>query len=360
MKKRMTKVAKGTKVTIKHMLGETVQPLVTRLKGDSYRFNCNAYIIGDAEDDAPDNMYFHIRQAREVIPNKRKGNNVRPWPRLRKALHAEGIEPIHIVGGDIPIHYTDEIVIPDFKVSGSHFFVVKKEEINKILKGFPLDEKGKQHAEELKRRKAAAEAEAYRQEHDPKCIAERIGSKLDIACPVGREFDPEFMKITLVSKDGTEFSVMYPSKNTNLIWSGSNVPKILCEAPETGIEYLSGWNAGYIDPKNHHRLRKSHGAWDSVYLMPDPKLATEVREDYRWKGMFDDPDNDGVSPELIATAQKVILEGYDILDRLLKKRFVYDSTTKKVTKEVLHNWPFDMWNKKTTEPFDWRCDTEEK
>ena len=56
--------------------------------------------------------------------------------------------------------------------------------------------------------------------------------------------------------------------------------------------------------------------------MPDPKLATEVREDYRWKGMFDDPDNDGVSPELIATAQKVILEGYDILDRLLKKRFV--------------------------------------
>lgn len=94
--------------------------------------------------------------------------------------------------------------------------------------------------------------------------------------------------------------------------------------------------------------------------MPDPKLATEVREDYRWKGMFDDPDNDGVSPELIATAQKVILEGYDILDRLLKKRFVYDSTTKKVTKEVLHNWPFDMWNKKNTEPFDWRCDTEEK
>ena len=46
--------------------------------------------------------------------------------------------------------------------------------------------------------------------------------------------------------------------------------------------------------------------------MPDPKLATEVRECYRWLDMFDNSDNDGVSSELIATAKKVILEGYDL------------------------------------------------
>ena len=73
--------------------------------------------------------------------------------------------------------------------------------------------------------------------------------------------------------------------------------------------------------------------------------------------MFDNSDNDGISPELIAASKKVILEAYDLDDKLLKERYVYDRETGEVTKEYLHNWPFDV-DEKVTGEFDWS--TEEK
>lgn len=344
----MKTIQKNTQVKVKHILGETAEVLVTRLDNGKYQFNCDAYVVGEYRK----GVFFHLRQAREVIPGKKLGNNVKFWPRLRKALHEAGLKPVNIPGGDYPIHYCDEIVIPDYSMSGSHYFIIKRADIGKYLDKLPLDHAGKARAEDIARREAEAAAEAYRQAHDPQCIAKRIGDKLWYAGGLGGEFK----KITLIADDDSEFSVIYPSWNTDLIWPGGcNVAKVICTAPETGIEFLSGWSAGRLDPRKHSRLKKSCNA---AYLMPNPKLATEVRKSNRWLGMFDNSDNDGISPELIASAKKVILEAYDLDDKLLKQRYVYDRETEEVTKEYLHNWPFDLSNEKVTGEFDWSTEEE--
>lgn len=328
----MKTIKKNTVVTVKHILGETAEVLVTRLANDKYRFNCDAYVSGERCKGG----FFHLRQAREVIPGKKLGNNIKFWPRLRKALHEEGLRPINIPGGDYPIHYRDEIVVPDFSMSGSHYFVIKRSDIGKYLEKLPLDDAGKSHAEDVARREAEAAAEAYRQTHDPQCIAKRIGDKL---WSEAFSLKGEFKKITLVANDDTAFSVIYPSHSTNLIWNGCcNVAKVVCAAPETGIEYLSGWSAGQLDPRKHCRIKKYIHGWSrAAYLMPNPDLATEVRESYRWLDMFDNSDNDGISAELIASAKKVVLETYDLYDKILEERYVYDRDSENVTKEILHN-----------------------
>lgn len=318
----MRKMEKNTIVTVKNILGETAEVLVTRLENGKYQFNCDAYVVGERCKGG----FYHLRQAREVIPGKKLGNNVKFWPRLRRALHEAGVEPVNIPGGDYPIHYRDEIVIPDYSMSGAHYFIIKKSDIGAYLDKLPLDDAGKARA-----------AEAYRQAHDPHCIAERIGNKL-WSSPV-KELKGEFIKITLSSKDKADFSVIYPSWNTDLLWPGcSNVPKVLCEAPETGIEYLSGYSAGHLDPRKHSRIKKIFSP-DRIsymaYLMPDPSLATEVRESYRWLRLFDTPENDGISAELIAGAKKIIIEAYDLYDNLLEERYVYYSDSEQVHKQCL-------------------------
>jgi hypothetical protein len=352
----MKTIKKNTQVTVKHILGETAEVLVTRLDNGKYQFNCDAYVVGEYCKGG----FFHLRQAREVIPGKKLGNNVDFWPRLRRALHEAGLKPVNIPGGDYPIHYRDEIVIPDYSMSGSHYFIIKRSDIGTYLDKLPLDDAGKAHAEDVARREAEAAAEAYRQAHDPKCIANRIGDKLWYSG--GHCLGGEFKKITLVADDDSEFSVIYPSWSTDLIWSGGcNVSKVLCTAPETGIEFLSGWSAGHLDPRKHSRLKKIYcQGWgrNTAYLMPNPKLATEIRESYRWLGMFDNSDNDCISPELIASAKKIILEAYDLDDKLLKQRYVYDRESEEVTKEYLHNWPFDLFNEKVTGEFDWSTEEE--
>lgn len=349
----MKKISKGTKVTIKHILGETAEVLVTRLNDTMYQFEYDAYVKGETCKGG----FFHLRQAREIIPGEKLGNNVRFWPRLRKALHNAGVKPVNIPGGSYPIHYRNEIVVPDYSQSGSNYFIIQRSDIGKYLEALPLDEAGKSHAEAIARDKAEAAAEAYRQAHDPKCIANRIGNKLWYSG--GMYIGGEFQKITLISDDDSEFSIIYPSCKTDLLWSGAeNVPKILCSATdETGIRYLSGWSAGYLDPRKHSRIRKiSNDNSSSAYLMPNNTLATEVRERYHWLAMFDNSDNDGVSAKQIASAKKIILEAYDLNDRLLKQRYVYDGESKEVIKEYLHNWPFDLFNEKVTGEFDWRTE----
>ena len=353
----MKTIKKNTQVEIKHILGETAEVLVTRLDNGKYQFNCDAYVVGEYCKGG----FFHLRQAREVISGKKLGNNVKFWPRLRRALHEAGLEPVNIPGGDYPIHYRDEIVIPDYSMSGAHYFIIKRSDISKYLDMFPLDDAGKAHAEDVARIEAEAAAEAYRQAHDPKCIANRIGDKLWYSG--GMSFGGEFKKITLVADDDSEFSVMFQDGNTNLIWPSGccNVAKVLCTAPETGIEYLSGLSAGHLDPRKHSRLKKIYSqGWHeyTAYLMPNPKLATEVRESSYWLGMFKNSDNDSISAELIASAKKVVLEAYDLDDKLLKQRYVYDRESGEVSKEYLHNWPFDLFNEKVTGEFDWSTEEE--
>ncbi len=98
------------------------------------------------------------------------------------------------------------------------------------------------------------------------------------------------------------------------------------------LSFFSGWSAGHLDPRKHSRLKKIYcQGWgrNTAYLMPNPKLATEIRESYRWLGMFDNSDNDCISPELIASAKKIILEAYDLDDKLLKRAMCMTENLKK-------------------------------
>lgn len=43
----MKTIKKNTQVTVKHILGETAEVLVTRLDNGKYQFNCDAYVVGE-------------------------------------------------------------------------------------------------------------------------------------------------------------------------------------------------------------------------------------------------------------------------------------------------------------------------
>lgn len=182
----MKKITKNTQVTVKHILGETAGVLVTRLKNGKYQFNCDAYVVGESCKGG----FFHLRQAMEVIPGKKFGNNVKFWPRLRIALHKAGLKPVNIPGGDYPIHYCDEIVVTEYSMSESYYFIIKRSDIGKYLDMLPLDDAGKARAKEVAKRKAEAEAEAYRQAHDSQCIAKRIIVLLKMTSVITRHFSP--------------------------------------------------------------------------------------------------------------------------------------------------------------------------
>lgn len=309
-------VKKDTVVIVKHILGETAENVLTCLGGNKYKFNCDAYVEGETCNGG----FFHLRQAREVLKGKQLGFNIRPWQRLRKALKISGVNTVHIPGGSFPIHYEDEIVVPDHYTSGAYYYVIKNKDIGKYLKNLPLDEAGKKRTEKEKEKKAKAKAEAYRQEHDPKCISTRIGE--DIWYAGASCLGGEFKKITLVADDGSSFSIIYPELSTNF------------EFP---------CNFDKFNPNMSNRLERIYvEGWHEYakYLMPNPKLADKVMKTYRWLGMFDSKDNDGISPELISSAKRVVLEAYDLNDKILDLRFVYTKATKKVHKEYLreNNW----------------------
>ena len=154
---RIWKIKKGRTLEIQKNIGETVKELVTPLEEENkYKFNCNAYVEGEPTKGG----FYHLRQAREIIPGKKLGNNIRIWPRLRKALHKAGISPINIPGGKYPIHYSDEIVVPDYSSSGAHYFVINRSDIDKYLNMLPLDKNGKARAEKFQKKKVKLETEA--------------------------------------------------------------------------------------------------------------------------------------------------------------------------------------------------------
>ena len=87
--------------------------------------------------------------------------------------------------------------------------------------------------------------------------------------------------------------------------------------------------------------------------MPEPSLADELRETRRWLGLFDNPDNDGIPAEKIAFAKKVILEAFDLQDKLIKERWVYEKSSADCKKQYLHNNPYGFSGDIVREP-DWR------
>lgn len=126
-----------------------------------------------------------------------------------------------------------------------------------IVLKWTLGARGLERRKAIEAREKAVAEEAWRQEHDPKCIAKRIWSALWRATIKHGTERGEFSRITLVSKDGSEFFAMFPNMGTDQFPSpGRNVPRVVCEAPETGLEYLNANRAGEIDPWQLYRIKK--------------------------------------------------------------------------------------------------------
>ena len=85
-------------IVIRHILGETAEPLLENLGGHRFRLKADAWCLGEPCKGG----FFHLRQAIPVRPGQghEVTREVTKWPRLRKALHHAGLEPVNIPGGD--------------------------------------------------------------------------------------------------------------------------------------------------------------------------------------------------------------------------------------------------------------------
>lgn len=103
-----------------------------------WQFDKKAYVI--VQDDGL-GRWTHLRDAREFRENRIIFHNT-VWPRLRRGLHAAGMEPIHVPGGEGVLYYEDEIAIGDHSLNGSKFFVIPRSEIGRYLALAPKKEYG--------------------------------------------------------------------------------------------------------------------------------------------------------------------------------------------------------------------------
>ncbi len=308
----------GTEVRVKHIIGSTVYNVAKKLANGNYLFIRDSYVKGETCRGG----FFHLRQAREIKP-KQLGNNVKFWPRLRKACHKVGVKRINIPGGDVPIHYADEIVIPDFAVNGSHYFVVPKKDIGFLLECLPLDEAGKQKKQEI------WEKQQY-DKHSPKSISEKLCQYFwhEASFPFDGEY--EFVKISFQDWEGNAKSIIF-REGTDLMDEGcANIAKI-----DTGLGFsLSAEKAARITPEKYNRLRTTycHG-WDRniAYLLPEEGSADVIADDHRWLSVFDDNKYENfISKEFIATCKYITFEFFTLDDTLV-------TGVKFYTPEIINN-----------------------
>ena len=299
------RIKAGTEVKVKHIVGDTVHNVAKKLANGNYLFVKDSYVKGETCRGG----FFHLRQAREIEP-KQLGNNVKFWPRLRKACHVAGVKRINIPGGDIPIHYIDEVVIPDFAVCGSHYFVVAKKDIGQILEYLPLDEAGEQKKKEI------WEKQQY-DKHSPKSISEKLGEYFwyEASFPFDGEY--EFVKISFQDWEGNAKSIIF-REGTDIIHDGcTNIAKI-----DTGLGFsLSAEKAARVTPEKYDRLRVTYcSGWhkDIAYLLPEEGSADVIADDHRWLSVFDSNKYEDFLPkEFIVTAKHITFEFFTLDDALV-------------------------------------------
>ncbi len=292
----------GTEIKVKHIVGDTVHSVAKKLANGNYLFVRDSYVKGETCRGG----FFHLRQAREV-ESKKLGNNVKFWPRLRKACHVAGVKRINIPGGDIPIHYIDEVVIPDFAVCGSHYFVIPKKDIGQVLEYLPLDEAGKQKKKEL------WEREQY-DKYSPKSISEKLGEYFWHEARFPNDGEYEFVKISFQDWEGNTKSIIF-REGTDIIHDGSiNIAEI-----DTGLGFsLSAEKAARVTPEKYNRLRVSYcSGWhkDIAYLLPKADSADIIADDHRWLSVFDSNKYEDFLPkEFIITCKCITFEFFALDD----------------------------------------------
>ena len=318
---KTVKIKAGTEVRVRYIIGETVFDVVKTLANGNLYFTKDAYVQGETYKDG----FYHLRQAREILPKKLGKNEFKKWPRLRKACHMAGIRRINVPGDGIPIHYSDELVVADFSMSGSHFFVIKKRDISSLLDLVPLTDEAKQKQKEIEKEKQKEwEKEQYKR-FAPKAIAEQIGSffwsgKSTNFCM--KKY--EFVKFIFESWEGEKKSIIFCEKS-DIIHDGCyNVPKVKVEGKNF---YLHGWTAGKISPDSHNRIKTEYcDGWgrNIAYLLPAQCSADVVTHNDRWLSLFDTEQyEENIPAEFIATCKTIYVEFYDLADRLIEALSFY-------------------------------------
>lgn len=317
-------IKKGSEVFVAHIVGETVGDVAKKLANGKWFFIKEAYVSGEKGKGG----FYHLRQAREVILGKKLGDsNIMKWPRLRYACHKAGCRLINVPGGDTPIHYEDEVVVPDFSMSGAYFFVIKKCEIGKLLKEVPLDESAKLRQKQLAHEMTCKlEAERF-SKYSPMGRCERLGrifwngdsNVKGLALRTGNLKETEFISFTFEGWNGDKVSVAYNCEDTDLGNHYSNIAKI--PVPEHGGINLRADVAGVIDPRQFHRLRSYYvQGWsrDVWVLEPNPEMFNHiVASPSRWLGLFDYENNRVIDYKEIAYAKRVTRSLWSINDQLI-------------------------------------------
>lgn len=305
---KIFKVKAGSEIKVRHIVGDTIHSVAKKLASGNYLFVRDSYVKGETCKDG----FFHLRQAREVRP-KKLGNNVKFWPRLRKACHVAGIQRINIPGGDIPIHYADEVVVPDFTMCGSHYFVVPKKRLGQILECLPLDEAGKQRQKEIWERRQY-------DKYSPKSVAEKLCQYFwYTAKPKVFPNDGayEFVKISFHDWEGNSKSIIY-REGTDIIHDGSiNIAKI-----DTGLGFsLDAEKAARVTPDKYNRLRVTYCyGWhrDIAYLLPEAGSADVIADDHNWLSVFNSDKYENIFPkEFIVTSKFITFEFFTLDDTLI-------------------------------------------
>jgi len=135
----------GETIWVRHLVGETVEGF-SRIEPDKgsnkITFKQDCLIVVE---DVSQNLKTvkHLRFARQFREGKNLAdleNKIKIWPKLRVALgqYADGYDYLHVPGGlEYAVAYSDEIIVADYSIKGSHGWIVKKSAIGDILKKLP-------------------------------------------------------------------------------------------------------------------------------------------------------------------------------------------------------------------------------
>lgn len=172
------------------------------------------------------------------------------------------------------------------------------------------------------------------------------GKLREIARKLSEERDNskgEFTRITLVAPSGEEKRFVFPDRVTNLLedYYLSNINR----DRERALAILKDAGADL----NRVEVRYTARTMYTAYLKPAQSMG-EVRE-HPWFWMFAPKDYSiqskcwlwsvgdfsGIDPEEILGAKEIVLEQFDLSDRLLPRRVVYRSCDGEVRVERLFN-----------------------
>ena len=142
-------ISKGDHFFSKYMIPNNVETLaeVERMENGSTKLVAKTDLIAVVE--GLHNSHLGAKHVRFLRTDRKaegaKGLDfVQPkaWPRLRVALRYSNVPTVHAQGGfNNVVAYSDELVVPDYSVSGSGGWIVRRKDIAKYLDALPALQK---------------------------------------------------------------------------------------------------------------------------------------------------------------------------------------------------------------------------